>query len=95
MTYAESAELMQDPIFRGRIKVASLKYADNLLTSPPTGPGSNALIGWAKQTFTSPDQAAMLIQPAVVMDPAVQTNGSGILDPNLQAAAEAVVKKML
>ena len=41
MTYTESAALMTDSAFRGRIKVAALKYADSILTEVETTPAHN------------------------------------------------------
>jgi hypothetical protein len=101
MTYTESAELMQNPTFRGRIKVASIKFADFILIEPTNTPGHNGRLRWAQQTFQQPDQAAAQIQPGVTMDSAVQTAGIDaegnalITDAALQTTVETTVNKML
>lgn len=95
MTYEESAALMGDIIFRNRIKVACLKFADSILLEAFDVPAHNTRIKWAQDTFRQPDMAAQSAQPGVVMDPAVQTSGSGIEDTALQGATEATVNKML
>ena len=94
MTYQQSAQLMTDPQFRGRCKVACIRYADNILTSGPAPGNSMGLLGWAKTAYSQPDQAAQQVQAPVVMDPAVQQFGAEINDDGLQAAVEAVVRKM-
>jgi hypothetical protein len=95
MTYEESAQLMTDPIFRGRIKVSALKYADTvMITNAPVATHSS-LVKWASRCFQMPDTVAQELQSLVVMDPAVQSAGSAIDDVALQAAVEGVVNKML
>ena len=97
MTYEESARLMMNTEFRGRIKVAVLKYADSILSSRASIPGigGNAVLRWASQAFSNPDTTAQGVQPAVVMDSAVQNQGESIPDESLQGAVEAVVNKTL
>jgi hypothetical protein len=95
LTYDESAALMTDFAFRGRVKVAALKYADSILGEPTNTPAHNTREKWANQTFQNPEAEAMKLQPPVVMDAAVQTDGAAILDPALQGSVEAVVNKML
>jgi hypothetical protein len=95
MTYTESAALMQDPDFRGRIKVAVLKYADSILGEANTTPAHNSRLKWAQMAFQSPDAVALSIQSPVVMDAAVQEAGSAIDDAALQGAVETTVNKML
>lgn len=95
MTYLESAALMNDFTFRGRIKVAALKYADSILIEPESTPAHNTRERWAQQTFANPEQAAQMLHPPTVMDPAVQTAGIDVDDVALQAAVEGVVNKIL
>jgi hypothetical protein len=95
MTYEESAALMTDPAFRGRVKVSCLKYADSILGESESIPAHNTRLKWAQQAFQQPDMTAAQIQPAVVMDAAVQTDGKDITDVALQGSVEAVVNKML
>jgi hypothetical protein len=95
MTYTESAALMNDLDFRGRVKVACLKFADSIIDEDPTTPGHNASLRWAQTCFQQPDQTAAQVQPPTVMDAAVQAAGPTISDAALQGSVEAVIKKML
>lgn len=95
MTYEESAALMQDIVFRNRIKVACLKFADYIMAEPQTTPGHNTRTRWAGETFRSPDLAAQTAQPPTVMDAAVQAAGAAITDAALQSSVEATVNKMM
>jgi hypothetical protein len=94
MTYSESADLMIDLVFRGRIKVAITKFATYIFTEDPVTQGHNARYRWGQQTVQNPDAAAGSLQPLVVMDPQVQTDGAAISDEALQAAVEAIVNKI-
>ncbi len=95
MTYDESAALMIDLEFRGRIKVAVLKFADSIIGESTTVPAHNTRAKWAQAAMQQPDQTAMQIQPAVVMDSQVQTDGKDITDVALQGSVEATVNKMM
>ena len=95
MLYTESAQLMQDLDFRGRIKVACLKYGTFILGEPADTTAHSSRYKWATNTAQSPDAMAASIQPMVVMDDAVQTSGAQIDDPGLQTAVETVVNKMI
>jgi hypothetical protein len=95
MTYEESAALMQDFNFRGRIKVSALKYADSITNELPTVPAHNTRLRWAVNTMQQPDQTATQLQPPVVMDAAVQADGATITDTALQGSVEAVVNKLM
>ena len=95
MTYEESAVLMTDITFRGRVKVACLKFADSIMIEASSVPAHNARLRWAQQTFQQPEQVAMQIQPPTVMDPAVQTAGAEVEDIALQGAVEGVVNKII
>lgn len=101
LTYEQSSELMNNAVFRGRIKVACLKYADYIWGEAANTPGHSTRIKWAQQTFQMPDSSAQQVTPAVVMDPAVQqaeisTDGdSTIDDAGLQSATENAINKML
>ena len=95
LTYEQSSELMNDPIFRGRVKVACLKFATFIFDEMPSVPAHSSRIKWAQSTMVSPDAAAGVTTPPTVMDVAVQTDGSAITDPALQSAVENVVNKML
>ena len=95
MTYEESAALMSDQAFRGRVKVAALKYADSILVESNTVPAHNTRERWALQTFQNPEMVAGQLQPPTVMDAAVQAAGAAIEDAALQGSVETVVNKML
>lgn len=95
MTYEESAALMSDQTFRGRIKVAVLKYASSIMVEATTVPAHNTRVRWATNTMQGPDMAASTVQPPTVMDPAVQQDGSAVTDAALQAAVEGVVNQLL
>jgi len=95
MTYDESAALMTDMAFRGRVKVAALKYADSIMIEASNVPAHNTRERWAIQTMQNPDAIASQLQPPTVMDVAVQTAGAEITDAALQGAVEGVVNKML
>ena len=95
MTYEESAALMNDFAFRGRIKVASLKYADSIMGEASTVPAHNTRERWALNTMQNPEIVAAQLQPPVVMDVAVQQDGSAITDAALQGSVETVVNKMM
>jgi hypothetical protein len=95
MTYKESNDLMNDPEFRGRVKVSALKYADSIIGEPVNTSAHNTRLRWAQRTFQVPEQVAIELQPPVVMDPAVQTDGAAIADAALQGSVETVVNKTL
>ena len=73
MTYQESAALMTDPEFRGRVKVAAIKFADSIMIEATSVPQHNARLRWAVSAFQQPDMVALQLQPPTVMDPGVQT----------------------
>jgi hypothetical protein len=95
MTYEESAALMTDVAFRGRIKVACLQYSTYIMGEPANVTAHSTRIKWAQQTANSPDQTAASVQPMVVMDANVQTAGAAITDAALQTAVEATVNKII
>lgn len=95
LTYEDSATLMVDQAFRGRVKVACLKFADYIHNEANTVPAHNTRLQWARSAFANPEQVAFQVQPPTVMDAAVQTAGAAITDAALQSAVEGVVNKML
>jgi hypothetical protein len=95
MTYLESAALMTDPEFRGRIKVACLRYADSIMGETTGTPAHNTRLKWAQGCFQSPDMTAAQAQPPTVMDAEVQADGPEITDGALQVAVETVVNKLM
>lgn len=95
MTYTESALLMTNIDFRGRVKVACLKYADSIIGEPTGTAAHNTRLRWAAQTLQQPDMVAAQTQPPTVMDAAVQAEGPEISDEALQGSVETVVNKMM
>jgi hypothetical protein len=93
--YTESAALMVDVAFRGRIKVAGLKYSTYILGEDPVTPAHNSRYKWAQNFALQPDMVASQIQPMVVMDAQVQTDGAAISDAALQTSVEFVVNKII
>jgi hypothetical protein len=95
LTYENSADLMRDPIFISRIKVACLKFAAYITDEAPNVPAHNTRLRWAGNTLSAPDVAANAIAPAVVMDQQVQLDGAEITDEALQTVVENSVNRML
>lgn len=103
LTYDESNMLMSESTFRGRVKVACLKYANSIMDEPNITPAHNSRLQWARSVFQQPDIIAGQTQPPTVEDPAVQNAGltttppitSAIDDAGLQGAVEATVNKMM
>lgn len=95
LDYTATSALMNDTEFRGRVKVACLKFADYILGEDVSVPAHATRIKWAQQTNTMPDAVAGQVIPVVVMDPAVQDAGAEITDEALQSATEGAVNKMI
>lgn len=95
MTQLESASLMNDFEFRGRIKVCVLQYANYILDEAPSVPAHNTRSKWAANTMISPDSVAQQMHAPVVMDAAVQSAGKDITDAALQSAVENVVNDLM
>lgn len=95
LTYTESATLMRDEPFIGRVKVAGLKFTDYILNESPSTMGHSARYRWAQRFAAQPDIEAHALTPLVVIDPAVQDAGSAIEDAPLQVAVEGVVNKFV
>ena len=101
MTYEESATLMNNSIFRNRVKVSCLKFADSIMIEPASVPAHNTRMKWAQNTYQQPDMTASQITPPVTIDPAVQTaaidpdGDSSISDAALQSAVEVTVTKII
>jgi hypothetical protein len=95
MTYDESAALMVDQEFRGRVKVACLKYADSIIGEPTGTAAHNTRLRWAANCLQNPDMVAAQTQPPTVMDAEVQADGPAITDTALQASVEVTINKMM
>src|SRR5215472_4074079 len=92
LDYASSAALMNDMIFRGRIKVAITKFATSIQDEASTVPAHNSRFKWANGALTNLDLQVQQFAPAVVLDPAVQTAGDAIDDTSLQGATETAIQ---
>jgi hypothetical protein len=95
LTYDQSAQLMSDATFRGRVKTACLSYATQINEEPSTTPTHNARLRWAVTCYQNPDIVSQGIVNPTVLDPAVQTAGSAIGDLALQGAVQAVIDKIM
>ena len=95
LDYEGSLALMIDQDFRGRVKVACLKFADYILNEASTVTAHNTRMRWAGTCIQGPDMVASQIQPTVVMDPNVQSAGSTIDDATLQTAVETSLNKII
>lgn len=95
LTYEQSAELMKDPVFQGRVKVACLTYARYITDEPANTAAHSTRTKWAQQTLVVPDSAVAQVTPTTVMDSNVQAAGAAITDTALQTAVETSVNKLL
>jgi hypothetical protein len=95
MTYPESADLMTNPDFRNRVKVAALEIANYYLAEDPGSIAHNSRYKWAQLCYQSPDAVAGQLQHPTVMDAQVQTDGAAITDTALHDAVERVVNKII
>src|SRR5262245_51303173 len=101
LTYDQSADLMKDPEFFGRVKVACITYARYITDEASTTPAHSTRVKWAQQALLVPDSAASQVIPTCVMDVAVQDAGvdaegqSQVTDLALQGAVENSVNKLL
>lgn len=95
LTGAESAALMVDMDFRGRIKVCCVKYGDSIAIASVAYSTQASKVKWMQRTEQMPDTVAAEIQPRVVMDANVQEAGKNVTDTVLQGAVESVVNKSL
>jgi hypothetical protein len=87
LTLSDSAALINDPTFRGRVKVAAVNYAQYLQLQPSLSASKSR---WIQNTMTQPDQAAQQLTPGVVLNPSVQNAGAAVTDADLKAATQVV-----
>lgn len=88
LTLDESAQLMNDQTFRGRVKAACISFAGSVLAAP----GSVSLFTWAKNCYQNPDGTAAQVVPPAVMNINVQQAGGSIDDNSLLATVQYVVQ---
>lgn len=101
LTYEQSAALMEDATFRGRVKVGCITYARYITDEAPTTPAHSTRTKWAQRTLVAPEATVNEVTPTVVLDIAVQDAGIDadgnalITDEALQGAVENSVNKLL
>ena len=96
MTYEQTADLMKDAVFRGRVSVACVNFARYITDEASSTPAHSTRIRWAQQTLQAPETAVNQVIPTVVTDSAVQdAGGATITDQALQSAVETAVNKLL
>jgi hypothetical protein len=96
LTYQETADLMKDEVFRGRVGVACVNYARYITDEAPSTAAHNTRYRWATQTMQTPEIAVNQVIPTVVTDSAVQdAGGAAITDAALQSTVETAVNKLL
>jgi len=95
LDYDASSQLMNDPEFRGRIKVACLHFATYVSGEPTSTPAHNTRLRWAQECYAAPDAKAQQVQPPTVMEDNVQAQGDSINDADLQIAVETAIQNFL
>ena len=95
LDYSTSSELMNDGTFRGRIKVALVKFATSIQNEPTATPAHNSRFKWAQTALVNVDYQVNQFTPPVVLDPAIQSAGDTISDSGLQGAVETAVQAQL
>jgi len=96
MTYEETFNLTKDQVFRGRVSVACVHFANYIVDEPSTTPAHSTRIKWAQNTLIAPDVAVQNCIATVVNDDKVQeAGGAAVTDPDLQMAVETSINKLL
>jgi len=96
MTYEETYALSKDMVFRGRVSVACVHYADFINGEPSTTPAHSTRYKWAQATLLNPETAVQQSIATVVNDANVQdAGGAAITDAGLQSAVETSINKLL
>ena len=96
LTYEETAALMKDDVFRGRVGVACTNFARYITDEAANVPAHSTRIKWAQNTLLSPEIAVTQVIPTVCTDTAVQeAGGAAIADAALQSAVETAVNKLI
>src|SRR5262252_328357 len=97
LTQVQSAALMGDVEFHGRIKVCVVQYSDSIGIQTTPVSTRQKLVQWSFAVQVTPDSIATGLQPFVVKDSKVQDAGvdedghSLVSDADLQTAVETVV----
>lgn len=93
--YATSADLMRDPVFLGRCRIAVLHFAGYISGEDPTTPAHTSRLKWSQSAIINADAEVNQVMPILIMDPVIQGYGSSISDPDLQTAMETAVNKTI
>lgn len=96
LTYEQSANLINDVTFRGRVKISILKYSTYIQNELATVPGHAPRYRWAQQAMREPEIWTNQVVPSVVMDDTIQNaGGAAATDAQVQSAVEIVVNKFM
>ncbi len=93
LDYAQLSDLMNDPVFIGRTRIACLHFANYISGEATNVPAHSTRLRWAMGCFQQPTNAAQQVMPALCQDPMVVDQGSAISDPDLQSATETALQK--
>ena len=97
LTYAQLGDLTTNISFGNRVKVAALDYAQSITIESASTPFHGNRLKWANQTIMGPDAMRIILQPPVVMDPAIRAatepDASDVTDVALQSAVEGLVNR--
>ena len=98
LTLDQSANLMTNTTFQGRIKTSSMIFATSITQNPGF---SSGLQSWARTTIAGPMAMAAQLQPSVTIDSAVQNAGidpddgdSLVTDDQLNQVVQVVVQRL-
>jgi hypothetical protein len=94
ITYAETAELMNNADFQGRTKIACMKFATYIDGEPSSTPAYNTRQRWVQAVYQDAGAEVAKIMPKLVMDDRVQDAGASITDDDLQIAVETTVNQL-
>jgi hypothetical protein len=95
LTYEQSSQVMNDMVFKGRVKVSVLNFATRIFAESATTASHNSRYRWASRAYQQPDTVAGETQQPTVMHANVQAAGSEVSDKDLQTAVEAVVGELM
>ena len=95
LTYVTSAAFINDTGFRGRVKIACITLAEQIMAEPSTTAGHNSRVRWALQVFQNPDGMASQVAQLAVLDTNVQAQGSAATDAQIQTAVQNAVPNLI
>ena len=93
--YQASSDLMANPSFNGRTKIACLNFATYISGEAINVPAHTTRLRWAQDTFRDAENSVNMIMPILIGDPKVQAAGAAISDVDLQSAVETSVNKTI